>query len=129
MGGKVATYVGIECHECCDEETIENREHQQRVFGRFAASFRLVDQQTCVFRSRFRFRRCPSFDVNKWSYESDLELDLLAAQPGSGRQGRNLGKGTRICSAASTSAERCSDRCPALPHKSTAFSICPASVQ
>ena len=33
------------------------------------------------------------------------------------------------CSAASTSAERASDRCPALPHSPAAFSISPASVQ
>jgi hypothetical protein len=35
----------------------------------------------------------------------------------------------RSCSAASRSAERANDRCPALPHNSAAFSICPASVQ
>ena len=33
------------------------------------------------------------------------------------------------CATASTSAERSSDRCPALPHSPAAFSICPASVQ
>ena len=33
---KVANYVAIERHESCDAETIENRKHQQRVFGRFA---------------------------------------------------------------------------------------------
>src|SRR5262249_43460303 len=33
------------------------------------------------------------------------------------------------CSAASTSADRASDRCPALPQRPAAFSIRPASVQ
>ena len=32
------------------------------------------------------------------------------------------------CATASTNSERASDRCPALPHRSAAFSISPASV-
>ncbi|MGB7009831.1 MAG: hypothetical protein WBD97_05435, partial [Pseudolabrys sp.] len=55
----------------------------------------MFDQQTCAFRSRFRFRRCPSFDVNKWSYESDLKLNLFAAQLRRSGQALNLLEGTR----------------------------------
>ena len=42
MGGDIATYIAIECHDVCDEDTVEDRKQQQRVFGRFRRGLRLV---------------------------------------------------------------------------------------
>ena len=39
-----------------DPEAVENREQQQRVFGRLSERFGLLDQQTCPFRRRLGFR-------------------------------------------------------------------------
>jgi hypothetical protein len=65
--------------------------------------------------------------MDKWAYERDLKFDLLATL------GRSAGKiviwaSARVsCSMASTSADRFSNCCPALPQKPTAFWIRPAS--
>ena len=63
-------------------EAVEDREQQQRVFGRLSQRFSLFDQQMCPLRSRLGFRRRIPFDMNERGYKRDLELDLLAAQSG-----------------------------------------------
>ena len=93
MGGEIATYIAIECHEVRDEDAVEDREQQQRVFGRFSERFSLFDQQTCPLYSRFGFRRSISFDMDERGDERDLKLDLLATQRGRAGQGRDLVKG------------------------------------
>ena len=87
--------VAVERHEVRDPEAVEDREQQQRVFGRLSERFSLFDQQTCPLRSRLGFRRSIPFDMDEWGYERDLKLDLLATQRGRGGQGRDLVKGTR----------------------------------
>ena len=60
-----------------DPEAVEDREQQQRVFGRLSERFSLFDQQTRPLRSRLGFRRSIAFDMDEWGYERDLKLDLL----------------------------------------------------
>ena len=91
---KLAHHVAVERHEVRDPEAVEDREQQQRVFGRLSERFSLFDQQTCPLRSRLGFRRRISFDMDEWGYQRDLKLDLLATQRGRGGQGRDLVKGT-----------------------------------
>ena len=127
---KLAHHVAIERHIVRDPEAVEDREQQQRVFGRLSERFRLFDQQTRPLHSRLGFRRGISFDMDEWSYERDLKLDLLRdAMRAWQARSRSESSARVSCSAASTSAERSSDRCPALPHRPAAFSISPASVQ
>ena len=47
---KIAHHVAIERHEVRDPEAIEDREQQQRVFGRLSERFSLLDQQTRLLR-------------------------------------------------------------------------------
>ena len=82
--------VAVERHKVRDPEAVEDREQQQRVFGRLSERFSLFDQQTCPLRSRLGFRRSIPFDMHEWGYERDLKLDLLATQRGRGGQGRDL---------------------------------------
>ena len=44
MGGDIATYIGIECHDVCDEGAIEDREQLQRVIGGVAESISVFEQ-------------------------------------------------------------------------------------
>ena len=87
--------VAVERHIVRDPEAVEDREQQQRIFGRLSERFSLFDQQTCPLRSRLGFRRGISFDMHERGYERDLKLDLLATQRGRGGQGRDLGKRAR----------------------------------
>ena len=43
---KLPHHIAVECHQVRDPETVEDREYQQRVFGRLAKRFSLFDQQT-----------------------------------------------------------------------------------
>ena len=92
---KLAHHVAVERHIVRDPEAVEDREQQQRVFGRLSERFSLFDQQTCLLRSRLGFRRGIAFDVHRAGYERDLKLDLLATQRGRGGQGRDLVERTR----------------------------------
>ena len=47
---KLAHHVAVERHEVRDPEAVEDREQQQRVFGRLSERFSLFDQQTCPLR-------------------------------------------------------------------------------
>ena len=85
LRGELAHHVAIECNVVRDPEAVEDREQQQRVFGRFSKRFGLFDQQTCPLNSRLGFRRGISFDVNERGYERDLKLDLFATQRGTWR--------------------------------------------
>ena len=126
---KVAHHVAVERDQARDPEAVEDREQQQWIFGRFSERFGLFDQQTSPFRSRLGFRSGKSFEMNEWGYERDLELDLLATKRGSGGQLAIWPSARLSCSAASSSAERSSDRCPALAHHSMATSVRPAWVK
>jgi len=44
MGGDIATYIGIECHDVCDEGTVEDREQLQRVIGGLSERVSLFEQ-------------------------------------------------------------------------------------
>src|SRR5262249_37485967 len=104
------------------------REQKQWILRRLSEGFSLFDQQTCSLCSGLSFRSTISFDVHKRGYDRNLKLDMLTAQRGRGRQSGDLIEGARellYC----FSADCASDRCSALPQRSAAFSIMPASVQ
>jgi hypothetical protein len=44
MGGDIATYIGIECHDVCDKGTIEDREQLQRVTGGVSERISVFEQ-------------------------------------------------------------------------------------
>ena len=90
---KLAHHIAVERYAVRDPEAVEDREQQQRVFGRLSKRFSLFDQQTCPLRSRLGFRRSVSFDMDEWGYERDLKLDLLATQRGRGGQASRSGRG------------------------------------
>jgi len=92
---KLAQHVTVERQKVRDPKAVEDREQQQRVFGRLAKRFGLFDQQTCPPYGGLSFRRSISFDVHEWAYECDLKLNLLATKRRSGRQGGDLGQCTR----------------------------------
>ena len=52
---KIAHSIAIECHKVRDPEGVEDREQQQRVFGRLSERFGLLDQRACLLRSRLGF--------------------------------------------------------------------------
>ena len=87
---KLAHHIAVECHKVRGPEAVEDREQQQRVFGRFSERFSLLDQQTCLLCSRLGFRRGIAFDMDEWGYERDLKLDLLATQRRRAGQRRDL---------------------------------------
>ena len=60
---ELAHQVAVERHEVRDPEAVEDREQQQRVFGRLPECFSLFDQQTRLLRSRLGFRRSIPFDM------------------------------------------------------------------
>ena len=89
---KLAQRIAVERDEVRDPEAVEDREQQQRVFGRLSERLSLLDQQTCPLRSRFGFWRRIAFDVDQRRYERDLKLDLLATQRGRAGQGSQSGR-------------------------------------
>ena len=60
---KFAHSIAVEGHKVRDPEAIEDREQQQRIFGRLSQRFGLLDQQTCLLHSRLGFRRGIAFDM------------------------------------------------------------------
>ena len=70
---KLTHYVAVERHVVRDPEAVEDREQQQRVFGRLSERFSLFDQQTCSLRSRLGFRRCIPFDMDERRYRARPE--------------------------------------------------------
>jgi hypothetical protein len=118
---ELANHVAIERHKVRDPGAVEERKKQQRIFGRLSKCFGLFDEETCSLRGYPCFRRSISFDMDEWGDERNLQLDLGLKVPiwSSARES---------CSMPSTSAERSSDRSPALPHRTAALSISPASV-
>ena len=54
---RLAHYIAVERHKVRDPKAVEDREQQQRIFGRLSQRFSLFDQQTCPLRSRLGFRR------------------------------------------------------------------------
>src|ERR1035437_1925252 len=75
---KVAQRVAIECHKDRGTDAVEDREQQQRIFGRLSRRFGSLDQQTCLLRSCLGFGGRIAFDMDERGYERDLKLDLLA---------------------------------------------------
>ena len=126
---EIAQSVAIECHLVRYPEGVEDREQQQGIFGRLAQRFSLLDQQTCLLRSRPGFGGGIAFDMHEWGDQRDLKLDLLATQRRRAGQGRDLIEGKGELGRGFDQRRRASDRCPALPHRPAAFSISPASVQ
>ena len=72
MGGDIATYIAIECHDVCDEGTIEDSKQHQRVTGSFSERISLLKQQTRLLNCRFGFRRGISFDMDERGDEGHL---------------------------------------------------------
>src|SRR6476620_10344826 len=95
LDGEIATYIAIECHDVCGEDTVENREQQQRVFRGLSEHISLFEQQTRLLYGGFGFRRSKTFDMDERGYERDLKLDLFATQRWSCGQGLDLGKCAR----------------------------------
>jgi hypothetical protein len=77
---EIANDIAIECQTVRGPEAVEDREQQQRIFRRLSERFSLLDQQTCLLRSRLGFGSGIAFDMDEWSYQRDLQLDLLATQ-------------------------------------------------
>ena len=90
---EIATGITIERHEVRAKESPEDREQQQRIFGRLSQRFGLLDQQTCLLGSRLGFGGGIAFDMHEWGDERDLKLDLLATQRRRAGQGRDLIEG------------------------------------
>jgi hypothetical protein len=63
LGREIATSIAIECHIVRCPERVEDREQQQRIFGRLSEHFRLLDQRACLLRSRLGFRGGIAFDM------------------------------------------------------------------
>ena len=127
---KIEHHITVERSAVCDPNAVEDREQQQRVFGRLTERFSLFDQQTCPLHSRLGFRRRIAFDMHERGYERDLKLDLLATQRRRGGQGRDLVQGTReLLNGFDQRRALPATAAPALPHRPAAFSISPASVQ
>ena len=91
---EIATDIAVEGHKVRYPEGVEDREQQQRVFGRLSQRFSLLDQQTCLLRSRLGFDRGIAFDMDEWGDKRDLKLDLLATQRPRTGQDRDLLEGT-----------------------------------
>ena len=92
---QITTDIAVEGHKIRYPEGVENLEQQQRVFGRLSQGFRLLDQQMCLFGSRFGLRRRIAFDVHQSVRKRYLKLDLLATKHRHAGQGRDLLEGTR----------------------------------
>ena len=56
---------------------VEDREQEQRVFGRLAECLSLFDEQVCPLGGRPSFWSGIAFDMDERSDERDLKLDLL----------------------------------------------------
>jgi hypothetical protein len=69
---EVANDIAIECHKVRGPERGEDGEQQQRVLGRLSQRFGLLDQQTCLLRSRLGFGSGITFHMDEWGYERDL---------------------------------------------------------
>jgi hypothetical protein len=88
--GEFAHGVAIGSHVIRGPGAIENREQQQRVFGRLSERVRLFDQQMRSLRSRLGLRRSIPFDMHEWIYERHLKLDLFATKAPRAGQGGDL---------------------------------------
>jgi hypothetical protein len=65
---EIAKDIPIERQVVRDAKAVEDREQQQRVFGRLAERLRLFDQQVCPLHGRLCFRRSKSFDMHERAY-------------------------------------------------------------
>src|SRR5262249_39704162 len=84
--------VAVEAHKVPDPEPIEDREQQQRVFGRLSERFGLFDMRACPIKGSFSIGRRIAFGMHQTVRKRDLELDLLTAQVCRTGQARNLAK-------------------------------------
>src|SRR5262249_39135534 len=89
---EVAANITIKCLNVRDPETVEDREEQQRLFGRLSEGPRSLDEQACLIERSLSLRGRIAFGVHQSVHERDLKLYLLAAQDGRTGQGRNLSK-------------------------------------
>ena len=88
--------VAIKCHKVRDPEAVEDREQQQRVFGRLSASASACSISRCARSTAALVSGAAyPFDMDERGYQRDLKLDLLAAQRRRGRQRRDLIKRAR----------------------------------
>src|ERR1700746_866247 len=80
LGGALARYIAVERCNARVKQSVESRKQQQRILGRLAECFRLVDQQTRPLRDCLGFRRSLPFDMLEWVYQRNLKLDLFATK-------------------------------------------------
>src|SRR6201981_735171 len=90
---EIAQSLAVEGHQIRYPEGVQNREQQQRVYGRLSERFGLLDQQTSLLCCRLGFRGGIAFDMDEWGDERDLKLDLLATPRGGAGQGGDLLEG------------------------------------
>jgi hypothetical protein len=57
LGAEITSNIAIESRKVQDAEAIEDREQQQRIFGRLSKRISLFEQQTRLLRRRFGFKR------------------------------------------------------------------------
>ena len=133
---ELAQHVAVERHIVCDPKAVEHREQQRRVFRRLSERFSLFDEQTCALRSHLSFLCSITFDMHESVDERDLKLDLLTAQRGRGRQGRDLAEGTRElrhslyqrrCPTGSRPSPSAPPRCSGAPAARAGFQRCSGS--
>ena len=129
LRGAFTRCVAVERYKLRLRQSVESRKQQQRILRRLPECFSLFDQQSCPLRGRLRFRCGKPFDVHEWIYQCNLKLDFSRRSAGVLGKLAICPRARVSCSMASISAERSSDRNPALPHRAAAFSINPASVQ
>jgi hypothetical protein len=126
VGRDIATDIAVECHPTRGPDAIEDREYQQRVFGRVPERLSLFDQNTRPLYSRLAFRRSIAFHMMERINEGDLQLDLLATQRGCSAQRRDKVNCAGKLGSSFEQRGTLQRRCPALPHHSMAVSIMPA---
>ena len=80
LPGNLADHVAIKREYVSNPQAVEDREQQQRVFGRLTERLSLLDQQPRPFLRRFGFKRSISFYMDEGCYECDLKFDLFATQ-------------------------------------------------
>ena len=85
LRGKVAHHIAVERYKVRDPEAVEDREQQQRVFGRLSERFSLFDQQTCPLRSRLGFRR--AYPLNGMSGVMSATCSLICSRRSAGVAG------------------------------------------
>jgi hypothetical protein len=79
---ELAHHIAVERDIIGDPEAVKDSKQQQRLIEWFSDRLCLLHQQPCALGSSLRFWRGKPLDMDKRSYETDLKLDLFAAERG-----------------------------------------------